>query len=224
MEQPRCQREPVLGWPQPPRLWSPGEVNSSAQAGLENGDGGASRGHPGKAVTGFLRRGWAGSLHPFSACRPLGSPGLVLGRSAAVNSHKWLMPGSQRRGEKPPELAGGMILLQETAKIAGELLSCPSPTPSASQYIPVPQPLRLAAWAGGSRAAELSRVQKTRESQHWKTRAGGSCHFCEEMVVLRGGHTHRLFSPCPADAHREEGRWSACRPPGFREVITHGLG
>lgn len=37
MERSRCQCEPVLALPQPPRLWSPGEVNSSAQAGLKIG-------------------------------------------------------------------------------------------------------------------------------------------------------------------------------------------
>lgn len=83
MELSRCQREPVPGWLQPPRLWSPSEMNSSAQAGLENRDSGALRERLGRAGMGFLRRRWAGSLPPLQlSFLPLGSHGLPLGHSA----------------------------------------------------------------------------------------------------------------------------------------------
>lgn len=67
-------------------------------------------------------------------------------------------------------------------------------------------------------------MQKTSESQNWKTWVGGSSDFCEETVVPGDGHVHRpFFSPRPADTHGEE-RWLACRLLVIQEVITHCLG
>lgn len=74
-----CQREPVpaLGWPQPPRLWSPGEVNCSAQAELENQACGAWRERLGRAGMGFS--GWrrAGSSPPLQLSFLSGFPRAV---------------------------------------------------------------------------------------------------------------------------------------------------
>ena len=65
--------------------------------------------------------------------------------------------------------------------------------------------------AAGSRAAELYGVQKTSESQNWKTWASGGCNFCEEVVVLSDGHVHHpCFPPRPAGSRGKEQRWFAC--------------
>lgn len=89
---------------------------------------------------------------------------------------------SPEEGKKPPETAGGMVLLQKTASLTGELLSCLHPrlpSPSASQFLSS----RAGCAAGsGCGAAELPRVQQTREAQNWQTRAGGGSSFVKERL------------------------------------------